>query len=1009
MDMKTLLTYLKLIYPRPHEHSSYAIIAVALSLVFVSPENMRTLTDKLDSYHMMKWWSISAVLLQFFYFFISPFVRKLSYSNFVRWYVTWILAAALYHLPSFQSVGVDTRMNSSLFSTMFVSSLFVLIHLHLLYHGLRYGLKDTGLVSGVAVRRSMISHVIQHCTLLWAFGISWSAPVGSDHDDPLPSKPAIYGESSDEISPIYSLWGLYIFLYITNFFVDILTRWALKQVQLVEESEDNHPKFLDMVPWYSGTSADLFKTLFDLLVSVTVFLGRFDMRMMQATMNDSRDGANQEDFLYDHFSEKKEFWFDFMADTGDGGNSSYSIARLLAQRSLHARKNDSLIELPRGDLLLIGGDLAYPNPSTDTYEERFFYPFEEALPPPSWYNKKHLAVNKPELPVGVFDIRQYSGPQSFVIPGNHDWIDGLQTFMRYICQKSWLGGWLMPQKKSYFALQLPKGWWVFGLDVALHNDIDSFQFKFFSELIRNRVKENDFVIVMTHAPNWILDSYWNDETGKNVSHLISDHLMGKCKLRIAGDLHHYMRHSSRKPATVQHLLVNGGGGAFLHPTHVFSNHIEAYGTTYETEATYPSVQDSIRLAKDNIDKFRIENRQFDFVGGIIYFILTFSMFPLCDLDHILQDDTISGHMKNLFGAVWDAFMYMVGQSYVSFVGALILLVAAILFVPSKVSKKKRVIIGVLHVSAHIVLALVLMLLMELCIQICIRNNLLATSDYHSLYEWYRIVESEQFPDSAGLRARIEQWTFGLYPACIKYLMSAFDVPEVMAVTRTNICKNGMVSLSRGSATIYYVSVFLYFWVLSTPVVSIVFGSYLYICVNWLHLHFDEAFSSLRIADYKSFTRFHIKEDGSLEVFTLAVDKVPKEWKRRSDSDNKSESHSDSINESKRKMDSNLDNESNQQEHMRQDPSKWEANPFHQDPTKTVRIVDHFVIKRETCSESSNESELKPHSESENKSELKLHSDSDNDSELKPHSDTNDKSEWKMDSDSNDESLETMSK
>ncbi|KAF5820221.1 putative ketol-acid reductoisomerase (NADP(+)) [Helianthus annuus] len=40
------------------------------------------------------------------------------------------------------------------------------------------------------------------------------------------------------------------------------------------------PNFLDMVPWYSGTSADLFKTVFD-LVSVTVFVGRFDMRMMQ--------------------------------------------------------------------------------------------------------------------------------------------------------------------------------------------------------------------------------------------------------------------------------------------------------------------------------------------------------------------------------------------------------------------------------------------------------------------------------------------------------------------------------------------------------------------------------------------------------------------------------------------------------------------------------------------------------------------------------------------------------
>lgn len=38
--------------------------------------------------------------------------------------------------------------------------------------------------------------------------------------------------------------------------------------------------------------------------------------------------------------------------------------------------------LPRGDVLILGGDLAYPNPSTETYELRFFAPFEAALPPP---------------------------------------------------------------------------------------------------------------------------------------------------------------------------------------------------------------------------------------------------------------------------------------------------------------------------------------------------------------------------------------------------------------------------------------------------------------------------------------------------------------------------------------------------------------------------------------------------------------------------------------------------
>ena len=42
----------------------------------------------------------------------------------------------------------------------------------------------------------------------------------------------------------------------------------------------------------------------------------------------------------------------------------------------------------------------------------------------------------------------------------------------------------MPQKKSYFALKLPKGWWIFGLDLALTDDIDVYQFEFFSNLAK---------------------------------------------------------------------------------------------------------------------------------------------------------------------------------------------------------------------------------------------------------------------------------------------------------------------------------------------------------------------------------------------------------------------------------------------------------------------------------------------------------------------------------------------
>ena len=74
-------------------------------------------------------------------------------------------------------------------------------------------------------------------------------------------------------------------------------------------------------------------------------------------------------------------------------------------------------------------------------------------------------------------LRRYKGPNCFAIPGNHDWIDGLETFIKQIQHKGWLGGWLLPQEKSYFALSLPQRWWVFGLDLALVGDIDMCQYR----------------------------------------------------------------------------------------------------------------------------------------------------------------------------------------------------------------------------------------------------------------------------------------------------------------------------------------------------------------------------------------------------------------------------------------------------------------------------------------------------------------------------------------------------
>jgi len=115
-----------------------------------------------------------------------------------------------------------------------------------------------------------------------------------------------------------------------------------------------------------------------------------------------------------------------------------------------------------------------------------------------------------------------------------------------------------------------------------------------------QVGENDCVIIITHEPNWLHDWYWGDYIGNNVLHLIKYHLKGRCHIRLDGDLHHYMHHSavpSVKPVYVQHLLVNGCGGAFLHPTHVFSNFRQFLGACYENKAAYPTYEDSKRVGK----------------------------------------------------------------------------------------------------------------------------------------------------------------------------------------------------------------------------------------------------------------------------------------------------------------------------------------------------------------------------------------------------------------------------
>lgn len=80
----------------------------------------------------------------------------------------------------------------------------------------------------------------------------------------------------------------------------------------------------------------------------------------------------------------------------EGQGRLHSGSSPALQRGLDRAANT--VKLPRADIMVIGGDLAYPNPSNETYEQRFFRPFEAALPPPPHVRPGRLVVYKPDLP-----------------------------------------------------------------------------------------------------------------------------------------------------------------------------------------------------------------------------------------------------------------------------------------------------------------------------------------------------------------------------------------------------------------------------------------------------------------------------------------------------------------------------------------------------------------------------------------------------------------------------------
>lgn len=301
-------------------------------------------------------------------------------------------------------------------------------------------------------------------------------------------------------------------------------------------------------------------------------------------------------------------WLDYVADLGDGFNATYSVAYLLAQPELTVDGH----RLPRAQTLVMGGDQVYPSAAYASYEDRCKGPYQAALPVPP--------PEKPTL---------------FAVPGNHDWYDGLTAFLRLFVRSRDrnFAGWGTGQSRSYFAVELPAGWWLLGVDDQSGSYLDDPQLAYFDEVAR-RLGPESKVIIAAPAPTWVkaADSPTAYDSIDYFIRTIIDPTGARVRLLISGDLHHYARYSGPD----RQLITCGGGGAYLYPTHKLPERIEvpprdtlarrASSTQpYDLVARYPDAARSRRYGWGIFPRLPLRNPGFTTLLGILHTLLMLAM------------------------------------------------------------------------------------------------------------------------------------------------------------------------------------------------------------------------------------------------------------------------------------------------------------------------------------------------------------------------------------------------
>ena len=275
----------------------------------------------------------------------------------------------------------------------------------------------------------------------------------------------------------------------------------------------------------------------------------------------------------------RDLYIDFVADTGDDVSVSRAVARLIfaAYELPDPDLPGAFLVAPRGEILLFGGDTAYPVATVQELTNRVVAPWNQVLQALPDDGRRRVLLG---------------------VPGNHDWYDGLDGFGRLFRRPSpgmtarasarsispkmleyyaqWalkfvrgdaidkpaalaFSGYTAVQNASYFALPLAPAIEMLGVDRQL-TTTDSRQGEFLGDYYRARPDSATLAVL----PDPLY--YFGDpsKTGTQMAESLQLDLVSRETFFLTGDLHHYERLEAGK---VLHVIA-GGGGAFLHPARI---------------------------------------------------------------------------------------------------------------------------------------------------------------------------------------------------------------------------------------------------------------------------------------------------------------------------------------------------------------------------------------------------------------------------------------------------------